>query len=282
MFKRKDVSEIPYSMDMLPRNRKEMWFDVAKLHYTELILLGLIMFVFFLPLILNTMVTDIYTTQLSENEQWTTMRENLILVKNTSAIINIPALVIASIGVSGLTRIIRQYAWGEVVSLSYDFVTGIKQNGKQTALLAFVSGVVYALCIYLYNLAEMNENVTLYYASSAFIAIAIFFLLPIGAYMLVCISVYGNTFAQNFIQSFFIYIKALWKTLLALLLCGGILFLNLIPSMVVHFTIACIFILGSSFILLGWFLFVYNRLDEFVNKEKHPEIVNKGLYSEEE
>ena len=63
MFKRKYVSETPFRPDMLPHNRKEMWVDVVKLHYVELILLGLIMFVFCLPMILNIILADVYTFQ---------------------------------------------------------------------------------------------------------------------------------------------------------------------------------------------------------------------------
>ena len=99
--------------------------------------------------------------------------------------------------------------------------------------------------------------------------------------MLVCISVYGNTFSQNFLQSFFLYIKAPAKSILALLCSGGILLFMLYPNMVVHVAVALLCTIGEPFFLLGWFLFVYHQLDIYVNKEKHPEIVGKGIYTED-
>ena len=272
---------------MLPRNRKELWFDVVKLNYIPLISLGLIMFAFSLPVFFNMLVTDFYIAQLSagvsdvSSGQWVEVQKQIALVQNTSALMDILGLAVFAIGFAGQLRVIRQYAWGEVVSLFYDFTTGIRQNIKQTLGVAVAAGVLRFLCIYLNNLAEINNNVTAYYVSSAFAAVLFLFFIPVGAYMPVCISVYGNTFSQNFLQSFFLYIKAPAKSILALLCSGGILLFMLYPNMVVHVAIALLCTIGGPFFLLGWFLFVYHQLDIYVNKEKHPEIVGKGIYTED-
>ena len=287
MPKKNSVSEVPFSRDMLPRNRKELWFDVVKLNYIPLISLGLIMFAFSLPVFFNMLVTDFYIAQLSagvsdvSSGQWVEVQKQIALVQNTSALMDILGLAVFAIGFAGQMRVIRQYAWGEVVSVFYDFKTGIKQNIKQTVCVAVAAGVLRFLCIYLNNLAEINNNVTAYYVSSAFAAVLFLFFIPVGAYMLVCISVYGNTFSQNFLQSFFLYIKAPAKSILALLCSGGILLFMLYPNMVVHVAVALLCTIGGPFFLLGWFLFVYHQLDIYVNKEKHPEIVGKGIYTED-
>lgn len=287
MPKKNSVSEVPFSRDMLPRNRKELWFDVVKLNYIPLISLGLIMFAFSLPVFFNMLVTDFYIAQLSagvsdvSSGQWVEVQKQIALVQNTSALMDILGLAVFAIGFAGQMRVIRQYAWGEVVSLFYDFTTGIRQNIKQTLGVAVAAGVLRFLCIYLNNLAEINNNVTAYYVSSAFAAVLFLFFIPVGAYMLVCISVYGNTFSQNLLQSFFLYIKAPAKSILALLCSGGILLFMLYPNMVVHVAVALLCTIGGPFFLLGWFLFVYHQLDIYVNKEKHPEIVGKGIYTED-
>ena len=287
MPKKNSVSEVPFSRDMLPRNRKELWFDVVKLNYIPLISLGLIMFAFSLPVFFNMLVTDFYIAQLSagvsdvSSGQWVEVQKQIALVQNTSALMDILGLAVFAIGFAGQMRVIRQYAWGEVVSLFYDFTTGIRQNIKQTLGVAVAAGVLRFLCIYLNNLAEINNNVTAYYVSSAFAAVLFLFFIPVGAYMLVCISVYGNTFSQNFLQSFFLYIKAPAKSILALLCSGGILLFMLYPNMVVHVAVALLCTIGGPFFLLGWFLFVYHQLDIYVNKEKHPEIIGKGIYTED-
>lgn len=289
MAKRKHVSEVPFSADMLPHNRKELWLDVVKLHYLELIIIGMVMFVFAMPMILNMLATDVYTAemsgQLSETaprEQYMAVLESVSAAQITSAAVNIPLFAIFAIGLSGLLRITRQYAWGEVVTPTHDFVVGIKQNIKQTVCLAGITGIVYAACQYISYLAKINENPVAHSVSSACIMLAVFFLLPVGAYMLVCIPVYNNTFAQNFVQGFALYMKAPVKTLVGLMGFGGLFLLFLIPNTVVHFALTVLLVLGSPFLLLGWFLFTYNQMDRFINNEKHPELVNKGLYIPEE
>lgn len=108
------------------------------------------------------------------------------------------------------------------------------------------------------------------------------FLMPISAYMLVCISIYGNTFTQNFAQAFVLYMKAPVKTIAAVLCCFGMLALWAIPNTTLHFALILIFIVLLPTILLGWYLFSYNQLDKYVNSEKQPNLVGKGVYGSTE
>lgn len=280
--KSKFTAKTAFTKSMLPHNRRELFFDVVKLHYIELICLGLALFVFALPLIANVLVTDFYTAQLSgavpDAEIPERILAEIVIVGNTSAFIAIPLMTILFVGVAGLLRVIRQYAWGEVVFLYRDFTIGIKQNVKQTALLGALVGVIIAGCTYLQNVADWNNDTSAYYFSSAAGAIALLFLAPIGCYMLVCISIYGNSFAQNFQQCIALYMKAPIKSILMMVLCWGVFLLLTIPNTVVRFGALICGILCSPFLLLGWYLFVYDQLDRYVNMEKHPSIVNKGIY----
>ena len=280
MFKkRKTVAENPFRMDMLPHDRKALWLDVVKLHYLELVVMGLTLFVFALPLLLNMLATNGYIAGVSE-AQYGAMVEMVSVSQVTSALVNIPLLAIFAVGLSGVLRVCRQYAWGEVVTVSRDFALGIKQNWKQTVALLAVFGTVYASCVYADVLAAMNPLSKMQYVASAWTMIAVVFLLPIGAYMLVCLAVYNNTFWQNFTQGFALLMKVPFRTLGGVACFGGLFALFLIPNTSVHFALAVILLLGAPFLLLGWFLFSYNQLDKFVNAQKHPQLVNKGLYLE--
>lgn len=290
MFKRKTkIQKAAYTKAMMPASRKEVFFDVLKLHYIELVSLGLILFGFALPLIANLLISDMYSAQLSgtlENAQLETEIEQIIresaLVRITSALVSIPLVALLFVGLSGILRVIRQYAWEENVFLFRDFTLGIKQNVKQTALLGALGGCVGALYIYLQSMAELNASPQQYYLASALGAIGFLFLMPISAYMLVCISIYGNTFTQNFAQAFVLYMKAPVKTIAAVLCCFGMLALWAIPNTTLHFALILIFIVLLPTILLGWYLFSYNQLDKYVNSEKHPNLVGKGVYGSTE
>ena len=283
MFKkRKTASEIPFTRDMLPHNRKQLWLDVVKLHYLQLVIMGSVLFVFAVPMIMNMLATDVYIAGLSvdSKEQYTAVLQTSASVQVTSALVAIPLLMIFAVGLSGLLRVCRQYAWGEVVTISRDFALGIKQNAVQTVGLLFLFGVVYAACMYLNSLAVINPASTMQSVLAASVMIAVLFLLPIGAYMLVCLSVYNNTFWQNFVQSFVLYMKAPVKTLGGIFCFCGLFALYLIPNSAMRFSLTVVLLLGGPFLLLGWFLFAYNQLDRFVNADKHPALVNKGLYLE--
>lgn len=283
MAKRSKITaKTPYTKSMLPHNRRELFFDVVKLNYIQLICMGLVLFAFAVPLIVNVLVSDFYTAQISgaidTAEASEQILSELVVVKNTSALISIPLLGILFVGISGMLRVIRQYAWGEVVFPYRDFTIGIKQNVKQTVILGLTIGVVIAVCTYLQSLADMNDNISAYHASSAAGVVSILFLLPVGGYSLVCISVYGNSFVQNLLQGFVLYMKQPIKTILAATLCFGIYFFLMMPNAVVRFGILVGGILLFPFILLAWFLFAFDQLDQYVNAEKHPDIVNKGLF----
>lgn len=70
MFKPK-IAKTDYTEAMLPHTRKEVFFDVVKLHFRELILCGVIVFAFSLPMHILTLLEDAYAVninaQLPEN-----------------------------------------------------------------------------------------------------------------------------------------------------------------------------------------------------------------------
>ncbi len=290
MLKRKSKTQkAAFTRAMLPATRKEVFFDVLKLHYVELISLGLILFAFALPLIANLLVSDLYSAQLSSSLEHTQLQAEIkqlvresALVRITTALVSIPLLTLLFVGVSGVLRVVRQYAWEENVFLFRDFILGIRQNGKQTALLGAAGGCVAALYVYLQSMAELNASPQQYYMASALGTVGFLFLLPIAAYMLVCISLYGNTFLQNFAQAFVLYMKAPVKTVTAVFCCFGMPVFWVIPNTTLHFALMIVFATALPTVLLGWYLFSYDQLDKYVHAEKHPDLVGKGLYQNEE
>ena len=279
MFKkRKTAAENPFRRDMLPHNRRQLWKDTVKLQYLPLLIQGMVLFIFAIPLTLNLLIADIYIAGLTGDVQ--TVLAEAATVQLGAAAVSIALLAVLGVGLAGLLRICRQYAWGEVVTPTHDFVVGIKQNVKQTLGFMILAGLVYTSCVYADILLNTNPDSVMQYVSAAWTTVVLLFFLPIGAYMLVCIAVYNNTMWQNFIQGFVLYMKAPLKTLGSLFCCFGIGFLYIIPSTAFRFVLTIIFMVGMPFMLLGWFLCAYNRLDRFVNCDKHPHLVNKGLYQE--
>lgn len=283
MFKPKTANK-DYTQAMLPHTRKEVFLDVVKLHFRELLLCGVIVFIFSLPMHILKLLEDAYIANVSSSlpndataQQISDAEGSIIVFKNFKAIIGIPLMLVFSIGFAGLMRIIRQYAWEENVFFFNDFFKGIKQNAKHTLLLGLTVSVMYAICVYYYNTAPQDEGAVSF---MFLIPVGIFILIviPISAYMTVCIPVYTNTFRQNCLMGLYIFGKSPIKTL-AVLAAFSLIFVSYIMSGIYAHLLGrlfCSFV--SPFIMLAWYLFAYNQLDKHVNSKGHPELVGKGTF----
>ena len=99
--------------------------------------------------------------------------------------------------------------------------------------------------------------------------------------MLVGISIYAMPFRQLLHMSFLVFAEAPLKTLGALLCCMAPFGILLISNLTVMIAGRILLSLLLPVILLGWFLFAMNRLDEVVNSRLHPQIMGKGLVKDE-
>ena len=65
-FRTKKASS-DFTADMLPKTRKALFFDVVKLQWQNLLLCGLILVIFGIPLLLSLGVEDIFVMSLSQS-----------------------------------------------------------------------------------------------------------------------------------------------------------------------------------------------------------------------
>ncbi len=285
MFKPK-TSKKEYDSSMLPKNRKEVFFDVLKLHWGKFIMLGCLTLLFALPIHLCAIAEDFCQMQLyatlptnPTEEQSASVLSSLIMLNLIKNALNIVFLIIFSIGFSGLARVIRQYCWGENVDFNHDFLLGIKQNSKQFALIALIAGIVSFVCNYLIQMSSTIVSSDIYeWLAIIPTALCAVFLIPIAGFALVACTCYENKLRHNLKIGRVCYFQNLWKTLLACICCLAIFFIQMLPFFWCHLIGRIIATLLIPEILLGWYLFALGRLDETVNKKLHPELVGKGIY----
>ncbi len=283
MFKPKIAAQ-DYSVSMLPHNRKEVFFDVFKLHWKSFLAYGLLIFLFSLPMHFFALIEKSYEAtvmqgyeSLSQDKQQE-IYVNLLSMRNTRAVFNILSYLLLSVGIAGLIRVVRQYAWEENVFFGTDFSTGIKQNIGQMALLGLIVGVISALSVYAYNLSALTTNKLISIVLMLPVGFSIFIVLPTVAYTVVSISIYSNKFSQNLLTGLAIAAKAPFKTFLALICC----FIPFIPQVIPN--IYCIVFgrlvgcLLAPLVMLGWFLFASNQFDKYINADKFPTLVGRGTY----
>lgn len=185
-------------------------------------------------------------------------------------------MTILALPLAGLMRILRQYAWGENVSFSFDFFKGLRQNWAQTALTIFVGSSLFSMALISFRTTSGAESNA---AIFALIPLGLFLLLifPLCALMVAAIPVYSNNWIGNLKAALMIYAKAPVKTLAVLLGTFLIFFLAFVPNFYFHIIgrIAASLLLPAS--LLGWTLFCHSQFDQHINLHEHPDLVNRGI-----
>lgn len=272
LFKRK-IPENDYSAAMLPSTRREVFFDVVKLQFPKLALCGLVSLIFTLPFLISELVQDIYQAALYQSGAESggeAAALYLVTFQNVFAVLDVLLFVFLSVGLAGLSRIIKRLAWEEPVSIWPDFAKGVRQNGKHYALLGLLTGLVVFACRYgVQNHAE-------WFAALSVVLVGIL-LGPVAAYMTVTISVYDVPFLGHIKYALLLYGKSAPRTLLAAAGCFLIFIPQMLPNIYCHVIGRFISGLLIPFVMLAWFLFSFYRLDQVINPAHYPELVGRGL-----
>lgn len=285
MIKRKAKAR-DYQPSMLPGSRKEIFFDVLKLHFGKFLLMGLGVLILALPLHLTAIAEDlvvngIYATlETADQQQQLGAMYTVAAIRAVRSLLDVVLLMLFACFFSGLLRVVRQYAWLENVFFVTDFSKGWKQNCSQTVLLALIAGITGALTSLSYNFSQLAAGVT---AFLLVIPTGVFFLflLPVFGYTAAAIPVYSNKLGKNLKAGFLLYIKKPWQAILATG-CAMLPFVPLvIPHLYAHLAGRLLGSLLTPIILLGWSLYAYDRFDRYINRDQFPELVGKGIYTQE-
>lgn len=284
MRRKYKVAAKDYSENMLPRTHKEVFFDVMKLHWFDLIKLGLLLLAFFLPSVLLTVAGDIFESQMLQRienaaqEDARQMRMDIASFRAACSVWRIPLYMLFSVAFSGVIRIVRKFAHEEIPFFWQDIRKGIRQNCGQMMLLALIIGIQQAIGSYLWNIGISTQSNTLQLTAVAYYAIFAVAFLPIWAYMVVFIALYSNSFVQNFRLAVAVYAKNLLKTIFTLAAICVVEIIACIPLFICHLVgnIAGAILMPIS--MLMWTLFVFEVLDREIHPRFFPELVGKGLY----
>ena len=268
-----------FTIDHLPSNRKEVFFDCLKIRLRDFLKLGLLLLLFSLPLIIAGLVKDSILYNIYEE-----LNNGLITEEDYNGLytflmlgyylIEMICLIIFSLGLAGALRVIRQIAWGEAVFFTQDFFEGIKLNKNHF--------IIYFLFIGMFN--SLNHLVLLLNIQYEIVkllpfALSIVILFPPLLYSLAETLMYNNRVLNEYKNGFILYIKTFPTTILATIIVLLPLLFDLIPLFVIKYIIIAIFtIVLFPIILLGEFLFFNSKLDKYVNKAMYPEIYDKGIY----
>ena len=270
---RKKVSKIDYSKASLPRTRHVQFGDCFKMNYLLILKCGLMLLLFFAPLIGFSFFADFYYVSLMSNSTQAIEETKLVY----QYLLNIGLILcsfIALIGITGVIYVFRNFIWGEGIYFGSDFSRGIRQNAGKNIIFALIFSIFYALAFFIFSLFPD--------AIVSLLPLLIFALifLPIYFWIILLNNVYESKWTGLVRNGLFFYVRTIGWSILGIIMLLALVGLIFIPFELVwvkYIILVAYVIFLLPIILLGFVLFCTSKFDEYINKENYPEYYLRGL-----
>ena len=271
-------SSTDFTANQLPKNRLAQFDDIFKLEWKTLLLIGIMLFAFFIPEMILLIFKNYYLVNLKSIVEEAEFPFYQLVTNLIVDAIQIVTFAVFSLGFSGILRIFRHLTWGEQVYFFSDFTKGIKTNFKTVCL-------VFIFCDLMLATNHLLSFVSSEYLSSPSNVIVMviidfiqfFLILPACFYIITSNNIYQLSLKQSLINSFVLLFKSYLFTFWVVALPAGIYFIYLIPSpLITGFATLLYFLIIVPLLLLTIYLIHIKHFDAYINNN-YPEILNKGL-----
>ncbi len=286
-----------FLIEQLPTTRKKQFFDILKNEWRTILLLGVILVIFFIPFIVSNIFEYGFMSGTSDTIRQNLEAEGKSAEEITSAIksqmnsihllftaINIVCFMIFSIGLAGVSRIIKCLSFGEGVIFKSDFFIGVKKYWKPFLIVGFFAGLFYFLMTY--TSAMINAfsvtNSSLAIVNGLTIGFYYAILVPLFLFSLSQATLYNLPFFKSVSNSIRFILNKYYISIIFCIILYAISFLTYIIYPIIEiicFIVVIIFIV--PLIVLAFHLFALSLFDKYINKDYYPEIHKKGLYIKE-
>ena len=294
MFKKK-VAKTDFNKSLLPHNRKEQFSFIFKNRKRELFYIGLLLFIFIIPIIVgfgfyNVLINILYNDYKSASagltgddliKAYETYRTSYVMYTDIFSLAMIGGLIVFGIGVSGVIYLIRNLYWGELFFFKESFFKGIKQNALMVCLIFAIYGVINWLCIHIFVL-DINEWLKVIPVIAQYV-----FILPLAVLMIYLCTIYKENYFTLLRIALIIFLKHLPTMSLFSLMVLYFYSLLILPNVINYFSIAIIYPIFMVLIILieplalgAYFVTLSRFLDNMINQKNYPELVDKGLYKD--
>ena len=258
---------------MLPRTRKAQFLDVFKINYIVLLKCGLMLFLFFIPLVGFSFFMDFFYVSLIGHA--TEEVEETVLVFHY--IFNIGLIIfglVALIGMTGVIHVLRNLIWGEGIFFKDDFASGIKENTAKNVIFYLIFSVFYAFAFVIYSL--FPETIISYFALFMFALI----FLPIFFWIIFLNNTYASKFGGLLKNGLFFYVKTIgWSIvgILMLLSLVGLLFIPFVLVWLKYIILVLFIVFIFPIVLLIMTLYSTSKFDVYINKDNYKDYYSRGL-----
>lgn len=275
--KEKKINEVDV-LRSLPKNRKEVFFDLIKHRKMTLFSLSCFTFMFFIPLAVDLFYFNFLESVAIEGEQY----QYLFSLIFYSMLIMLPCMVVGFLGFSGAFYVSKKIVWQEGISIAQDFFKGIKENWRH----AIIDGMIFGLV--LFGFVVGGAYLLIYapvHAVVKGIGIGALILLVLLFGMITMLNeaqsvYYQNSYWITFKNSFSFLGLTNWKTFLVYLLSTGVVISLACLNMVTLGVGLFLFAILNSVVIILYTLISHSAFDKYINQKHYPEMVGKGLYKE--
>lgn len=278
-MKKRQVAKSDFTFAQLPHTRREVFFDCLKLRFGTIVLCGLMLLLFALPLLSVYAVRDVVLLSVYRSLADGAVGEAQAALYAGqmhfyASLAAVAGWSVFSVGLAGVSRVIRQLIWGEPIFFRTDFRKGVRQSaGTYAAVAAVSSGVwcLYALCDAFFTVPAPVACLPL--------GILLFALIPVALYMLSQSTVYRVGFARSAANGLAFYLRNIWQSLLFTLLAAAVCLFGLLPFTVAKYLgVALLIMLAVPLFWMAWLLYSNRVFDVFINRDSFPEYFDKGVY----
>jgi len=282
MSKRR-ANPLDLTIDALPKNRREVFWDIVKLRSRTLFGAGLFLLACSLPLQLTAILKEmtaaaVYRDLADEILTAEDAATALITLSNQAAIFAIPLWLLFGLGLAGVICLIKRLAWAQPIMGTHDVLIGMRENGGAYALLFLWFGLLSYLANAVSNYATMTDQSMIYGILGSLPGIVfLIFLFPMGAYALITIAIYSTRFSSHVRLGLYLYMKTPFSTFLHLLVISLSASVFWIPDFYVRTIGRFVLTILVPFLLLKWFLLASDILDKHWNPKHYPELVHRGI-----
>ena len=278
-MRKKQLKDKPdFTEKDLPKTRRAQFFQIIKDNYSLLVIIGLILLAFLIPLLVAIFIkySLIASTNANTGLDEETRVHTIYLVQLIFNAIYVPCFMLFFVAFGGVLKVFRRLIWNEPLFAVQDFFRGIKENILSYLFIGFLVGAIYFLIMFVYH----SLSVQLIYISFIIAGISLAIVIPILLTACYLNSIYMTNIFTNIAVAARLFIRRGIFILLILLPLYGLYFLSLIPVYIIIYILilAMLFIFLLPLIFLASYLNSIKNMDDYINKVQYPEQAYLGLY----
>ncbi len=268
----------------LPINYWQLFKFTYRTNITLLFKISITLALFAIPLFTALYFRGVITTGITKQSAPADLTKNLMSFQGWYGFVVLAAFLILSIGICGVSYVMKRQLRNEGVMFFRDFRTGIKKNCLAFLGITFLYFGFLAILNYVLNLFWFKSEIP-YYP----ILLVIFIIISVLVFMMWTLAVMIN---MNYKCGFFMLLKssflltfARFPHLLLSLICS-------VAPLIVTVTIGYVPVLFAAMVIYIAIGFGHSTLlislinfyifDELINKRQFPEAYRKGLFSGEQ